>query len=388
MEIVYPANCVLPSRSANTMQITKMCQAFVEHGHDVTLLVPDHASNEAEVDDIYEFYDVDPCFEIRKVQRPPLSSVGTFLVNYWMGREAAAMDPDLVYGRTVVSCYFAARAGTRTVLETHSPVRESRFGRVLDGFFRRLTKQPSFDYLVVISDALGNYYQANYPRVADRIVLARDASDPIDDSVEPAELSETDERLQVGYVGHLYQGRGMGLIAELAERLPEVDFHIIGGDPEDISYWKERLSSLWNITFHGFVPPSELDSYRLAFDAQLAPYQWDLETNAGHNTVRWMSPLKLFEYMAAGRAIVASDLPAIREILDDGRTALLCNPEAPDEWEQALRRIDTDNELRESLGQRAQSKFLDRYTYEKRAATALGSEKGPPEERPLPNPQD
>jgi len=92
--------------------------------------------------------------------------------------------------------------------------------------------------------------------------------------------------------------------------------------------------------------------------------------------------------MAAGRAIVASDLPAIREILDDGRTALLCNPEAPDEWEQALRRIDTDNELRESLGQQAQSKFLDRYTYEKRAATALGSEKGPPEERPLPNPQD
>ncbi|PSQ37529.1 hypothetical protein BRD08_02415 [Halobacteriales archaeon SW_10_66_29] len=82
MELVYLANCVLPSRSANTIQITKMCQAFARQGHDVTLLVPAHPSREADVEDLYDFYDVDPCFEIYKLARPRLSSVGTFLVNY------------------------------------------------------------------------------------------------------------------------------------------------------------------------------------------------------------------------------------------------------------------------------------------------------------------
>lgn len=372
MEIVYLANCVLPSRSANTIQITRMCQAFAENGHEVTLLVPDRPEEAIDVDDVYAFYDVDPCFEIRRLPRPELSSAGTFVVNYRMGRRAARMDPDLVYGRTTVGCYFASRYGARTAFEAHSPASESRFGRVEAFFLDRLTRHVTFDRLVVISDALRTYYGREYPHLADRIVVARDGAEAVDASTRPVDLDGTGDRLQVGYVGHLYRGRGMGLIGTLAERLPGMDFHVIGGDPDDVNEWRERLSSVGNVTFYGFLPPGELDGYRLAFDVQLAPYQRDLETNAGHNTVRWMSPLKVFEYMAAGRATVASDLPAIREILVDGRTALLCDPEDADEWAGALRRLERDPEFREALGERARAAFEADYTYEQRAKICLG----------------
>jgi glycosyltransferase involved in cell wall biosynthesis len=369
VDIVYLANCVLPSRSANTIQITKMCEAFAREGHEVTLLVPAHPDAEEDVEDVYDFYDVDPAFEIRKLPRPSLSSLGTLVVNYRMGREAARLEPDVVYGRTVVGCYFAARSGVRTVFETHAPVRESRFGRVLDVFFRRLIRQSSFDYLVVISDALRSYYREHYSSLGN-ILVARDAADAVDESTEPAALGSGD-RLQVGYVGHLYQGRGMDLIADMARQFPAMDFHVIGGDPEDVDRWEDRLSDLETVTLYGFLPPGELDQYRLAFDVQLAPYQRNLKTNAGHNTVQWMSPLKIFEYMAAGRAIVASDLPAIREILVDGETALLCPPADRDAWADALGRLAENPQLRSDLGHRARAEFLANYTYRQRARLVL-----------------
>ena len=370
MELVYLANCVLPSRSANTIQITKMCQAFARQGHDVTLLVPAHPSREADIEDLYDFYDVDPCFEIYKLARPRLSSVGTFLVNYRMGRVAARMNPDVVYSRSIVACYFASRAGTDCVFESHSPVRESRFGRVEDTFFRRLIEHDTFESLVVISDALREYYREEYPEVRDRIIVARDAADTVDESTDPVELRGKAGPLQVGYVGHLYEGRGMDLIGALAREQDGAEFHVIGGEPEDVAYWEDRMGDRDNIHFYGFLPPSELDQYRLAFDVQLAPYEQEIATNAGHNTVQWMSPLKIFEYMAAGRAIVASDLPAIREILTDGETALLCDPTDEREWANALSRLQ-DDDFRERLGTSARSTFHENYTYNSRAQRCL-----------------
>jgi hypothetical protein len=148
MEIVYLSNCVLPSRSANTIQITNMCEGFATLGHDVTLLVPDRMDLEADVDDIYEFYDVDSCFNVRKEPRPDLASAGTLIVNYRNGKRAARTDPDMVYGRSTVGCYVAATNGAPTVFESHAPVAESRFGRIETWFFKQMIAQPSFEYLL------------------------------------------------------------------------------------------------------------------------------------------------------------------------------------------------------------------------------------------------
>lgn len=370
MEIVYLANCVLPSRSANTIQITNTCEGFATLGHDVTLLVPDRPDLEADVADIYEFYDVDPCFEVQKVPRPDLSSAGTLIVNYRMGKRAARTDPDLVYGRSSVACYVAAAHGAPTVYESHAPVAESRFGRIETWFFEHMIAQPSFEYLTVISDALRDYHAEHYPELSGEIVVARDGAPVVDTDTDPVDL-DGDGDLQVGYIGHLYQGRGMDVIGEVATRLPWADFHIIGGDPEDVEHWRDELTGVENVTFYGFLPPSDLDKYRLAFDVQLAPYQWNLETNAGHNTVKWMSPLKIFEYMAAGRAIVASDMPSIREMLVDDYTALLCEPDDIDAWADALRRLHEDAVLRNRLGERAHADFVRNYTYEERAKICL-----------------
>lgn len=372
MELVYVADCILPSRHAHAVQIVKMCRAFAKNGHDVSLLVPDRDGVDTDADDVYEFYGVEPCFEVLRLPRPNLSSAGTFLAAYRIGREAARRDPDLVYGRSLLACYFAAASGAQTVWEAHQPVDRHRFGRVQTLFFKHLLGRPEFRGVVVISDPLRAHFTDAYPLDDAEVVVAHDGADPVDETVEPAPLSGAGGGLQVGYVGHLYRGRGIELLLELGERLPEHDFHVVGGDPEDVDRWRDRRGDLDNVTFYGFVPPKELDPYRLAFDVQVAPYQRNLETGSGTNTVEWMSPLKVFEYMAAGRAIVASDLAAIRDILTDRRTALLCDPEEVGEWAATLERLE-DDELREGLGRRARAEFLDNYTWRERARRILSA---------------
>ena len=79
----------------------------------------------------------------------------------------------------------------------------------------------------------------------------------------------------------------------------------------------------------------------------------------------------MFEYMAHGKAIIASDLPVLREILVHERNALLARPDDIDAWLLSLKRLDDDRALRVTLGENAKRDFLDRHTWQKRSAFTI-----------------
>jgi glycosyltransferase involved in cell wall biosynthesis len=107
-------------------------------------------------------------------------------------------------------------------------------------------------------------------------------------------------------------------------------------------------------------------------DVMLAPYQRVVLVADGRtDAAPWMSPLKIFEYMAAGKPMLASDLPVIREILANGDTALLLPPDQPALWAEALCRLRDDRDLRHRLGQSAHRTFLKRHTWIQRARAIL-----------------
>ena len=102
------------------------------------------------------------------------------------------------------------------------------------------------------------------------------------------------------------------------------------------------------------------------------PYQEKvLGPSRRSDTSRWMSPLKMFEYMAAGKAIVSSDLPVLREVLADGEDALMVPATDVGAWETAIERLLTDEALRNRLGAAAQAKLLRDFTWDARAGKVL-----------------
>ena len=124
------------------------------------------------------------------------------------------------------------------------------------------------------------------------------------------------------------------------------------------------------------MPPAETERLCLAFDVMLAPYQAEVRIAGGGETAAWMSPLKVFGYMAAAKPIVCSDLPVLREVVEDGRNGLLVQAEDPDAWAAALRRLLEDKELRERLSATAFADFLARHTWRGRASQCLGETAG------------
>ena len=119
------------------------------------------------------------------------------------------------------------------------------------------------------------------------------------------------------------------------KRLQEIDFHdfhIIGGDDKDLDFWKSRNKQK-NVIFHGYKINSEISELLIQFDILIAPYQYKVFINNGLNTASWMSPLKIFEYMSAGKPIVSSKLNVLKEVLTHNYNALLVKPDDVEEYD-------------------------------------------------------
>ena len=164
----------------------------------------------------------------------------------------------------------------------------------------------------------------------------------------------------------------MEIIVPLARRCAWADFHIVGGPPDLVERWRQQLGDVQNVFFHGFVPPVKTARYIAGFDVVLAPYLRRVSSSGGEDIAQWTSPLKLFEYMAHGRTIVASDLPVLREVLEHQKNCLLCPPDAPAKWEETLRQLQLNPGLAEEIGRRARAEFLANYSWRRRARQLLG----------------
>ena len=374
LRLAYFSSSIIPSREANSVQVMKMCQAFARRGHQVLLAAI--AGDPAGGDD-FARYGVEPCFEIvkhRMKRRTLPARVGYALAGPRLVRRQGRR-PDLLYGRHLLSIWVAARWGAPVIFESHqAPSLLERW------FERRLFARPNFARLVVISEALRGEYRRLYPDLpAQRILVAPDAADPPPDvpAEAAAAIRRSPDRLQVGYIGHLYPGKGIEVVVELARRLPDLDFHVVGGTDKDLAIWKTRLNGKGNVVFHGFVPAAETEAYRQAMDVLIAPYQDRVRAAGGQAEIsQWMSPLKIFEYMASNRPMIVSDLPVLREVLTDGETGLLAPPTDLDAWAGALARL-RDPALRVRLAEQASAVWREHHTWSGRADRVLAALGGP-----------
>ncbi len=370
MKIAYVSNALIPSRSANSIHVMRMCQAFAKEGHDISLIAPAYPKRyyDQDVKDLFKYYDVSKIFGLFKLSCPYSSHFVTYLISTLIysrkiGTLLKSLQPDLVYGRYLPGCCLAAQKGYHTIYEAHGLVWESTLEGIL---FKKFITYNSFCFVTVISDALKKRY-LTYTNLSDeQLIVAHDGADQLDLDKKTAQWPGRKSKPQVGYFGSLYAGRGIEIILNVASRLPDVDFHIVGGSREDVARLRPQASAK-NILFHGYVSPGEIHTYRNCCDILLAPYGNKVAVfgNSG-NTSSFMSPLKIFEYMATKKAMVVSDLPVLREVLHENN-ALFVPPDNIEKWQEAIEELVHDTAKREKLAARAYEDFKQNYTWRKRA---------------------
>lgn len=365
MQILYIHPVAIPSAEANTIQAMRMCEAFAANGHTVKLLAP--ASSRDLQQDVHEFYGVANTFSVTR----NLSYSGrgrTFLFALKSALTAALRNFELVYTRDPVVANFCTSLHIPTIVEIHS--RPAGFSRRSFTAFGRAIRRPETLRVVAISEALRRALLDDFPSITTPLVVAHDGAVAGPERV--ATPSAKEGEFLALYAGHLYAGKGIDLLIAAARLTPEVKVEIVGGAARDIEHWQSVAVDVPSVRFAGFLRPASVSDRLANADAVVAPYQRKV-VGADRKTdiSAYMSPLKIFEYMAAGRAIIASDLPVIREVLTHGETALLCPPDDPVAWSNALRLLKDDPELRLRLGRNARALLEREFTWKRRAERVL-----------------
>jgi glycosyltransferase involved in cell wall biosynthesis len=175
-----------------------------------------------------------------------------------------------------------------------------------------------------------------------------------------------------GFTGHIYPGRGAELLFELAKQMPQVNFLWVGGTPELVSFWKAKQAEagMQNVTMTGFVEHSRIPLYQAAADVLLMPYSRSIEASSGQDIAEVINPMKMFEYMASGRAIVCADLPVIKEVLNEGNAVFVASSgglenQRSRDWRLAIEGLLANEVQRLALGAQA-SRDVVKFSWGKR----------------------
>lgn len=389
LRVFYLRDTRMPTRRSSTLQVMYTCNGLANRGNFVKLFITSWGKSRMTIDGIFGFYGMEKTFEIQRLptvnwtRKTQTWSFVLLAVPYVLGNILRYGKPDLVYIRGVAVAWtflIASRLlGIRVFYETQelgseiAPHVHELVGiedKKSRGFLKRLRLAERFIFenahgIVVGTEKLKQaIVDLGIPE--DKISVIPDGFDPKrfeipkeikNPRIDPRSAKRVD---LIGYAGHLYYWKGVDCLVEamalVAKDFPKAKLLIVGGPPDepDIKRVKklvEKEGISESVIFAGYVQPDEV-SYYLGLSKILAIPT--LDTVMG----KYAMPMKIFEYMAAGKAIIATDLDAHKQVLEHEKTALLVRVGDPKSMALAIRRLLGNKNLAKSLGRSAKKKLM------------------------------
>ena len=371
MRIAIITNSRIPSLTANSIQAMKVCQALAQLGHEIRLFAPREADS-CGWDALAAHYGLSTPFEITWL--PSVRALKRYDFTLYSILASRKFKPDMIYTWLLNAAVVALWLGWPAVLEMHAEVTGHTGPWLMRRFWRSSTQKRMLATTRPLRDSIERVAGLKFPEEAVQIApngVDLDQYESLPSAAEARRQLGLEEKQTVGFTGHIYPGRGADLLFELSLRMPEVNFLWVGGKPDEVGYWRDRLAGAGasNVAMTGFVENSRLPLYQAAADVLLMPYGRSISASSGQDITEVINPMKMFDYMAAGRAILSADLPVIHEVLNEGN-AVFCEPGEVTAWERMLRELLDDETRRFALGAQAR-KDVRRYTWASRAEHAL-----------------
>ena len=384
MKILYLSKAILPSEISNSLSIMRVCQSFADRGHEVVLTGVAPSANSPDPITYYGLrggfkvfrYTFNRLMDNRIIRRLQLPG----LMMAWKTRRLpATINPDLVYSRLTLAELIIVPRDTPIIYEMHS-LGYLGMSFLQKFLFHLLVQRKNFRRIIVTTNTLADMLKKELPNI--EVVVARLSAEP-PVSVDPDKIDTFREnQLQgkgfkhhAGYTGYLdtIGLRGTEIICKTAARMPNTAFHIVGGTLDIVTHWKKYAGNYNhhdNIFFYGYRNPAEMPLFLNCFKVVLSPLQFRPSNRAPEG--QGMSPLKIPQYMSYAKAIVASDIPAHREILKHKETALLVPADGVNEWVEAIKSFLVNPEKRAEMGQKARQHYKSEFTPQIRVKRILG----------------
>jgi glycosyltransferase involved in cell wall biosynthesis len=378
MKIIYATNVRVPSERAHGRQIAHVCRALWNLKHDLEVLAP-YRENVV-TQDFWTYEHLSKDIKLTYVGKTDyikkrwLGIVKLWAMNRMLRREMPAIindrEPDVVYTRSHALLPALIKTGVPVILELHQIPRFGRRAFVADcnGCARvACLTSPMRDELATMG-----VKKSKLMVEGDAVDLDRFENLPSQAKARAKSNLKTD-RLVVGYVGRLTtlgQEKGVATLLQglAAAKVSKKFFGFIVGGPEDEKKKYEKMAQKLGLTeddvqFTGEIQAADVPSSLIACDVLAMPFP-DLPHYRTH-----MSPLKMFEYMAAERPLLTSDLPTVRDVLSE-KTAVFCRPGDTKDFVKALEWIAAHpNDAAKRAA--AAAALVKRHTWQERMARIL-----------------
>lgn len=372
LRIAYVGSPELFLRGASPIHVMKMCQAMANLGINVDLIIQSYDKNI----NIFECYGVKPNFKLTTTIPSTNSSARHFIHGIystfytWFKKD----NYDLIMTRNLICTYLSTKYfKIPTIYDAHHPL----VNRMATFWFNSFKNSKYLIRFSTNSQGLGDTY-ARLGLPMDKLVVAHNGVDlesfeNLPTKLESRELlSLTAQKKIVCYIGNIYSGRGIELLIDAAKRLKDILFLIVGGLDVDIEHYRiiAEKKKAENFKLVGFVPHNRVPLYLSSADVLVLPYTSKVTIQDGTHAANFTSPIKLFEYMASSRPIVATELPTVKEILEDSINAFLVKPDSVESLVDGIKRVLEDTTLAERISLQA-SLDVKKYTWEERVKKIL-----------------
>lgn len=352
MKITYIAETSLTNKSAYTVHVLKMCDALSVKSN-LTLLVPKNKTGYEELKKKFMLSSKNK-FLIKSIIN---SSLKNFFFRlyfcYKVSKELSNNDQDLILTRSFLSSFFMSIAKINHILEIHSEFSGlTKFLMINLNFI----KSKYIKRIIFISMALKKKF----------FFIDKKKSLILHDAVDIKNFGKSKSKKNkiiqnVTYVGSLHKGKGVEIISKLAPKFKKLKFNVFG-EPNNQTYPKVP-----NLKFHGHVNYRQVPKILKSSDILLLPSsKVQYGRSRSVNISNYNSPLKMFDYLAAGKIIISSKLDGICEVLKHEYNSIITNGFELNDWENSINLILNDKYNLNFI--RANSiKTAKKYTWEKRA---------------------
>lgn len=370
--IFYLFHGRFPSDKAAGLFAAKSCEAFGDHGMGLTLLVPKRRKTVQ--NDPYAYYELRRNFDTSyvftvDVFHIPMIRRVAFYVSYVVYAIAAyvyllvyAHRQDTVYSNEVLPLLLATLTFPHTVYEVHDYPETKKW---IYGILLRRAQ-----FIVVTNEWKRSRLIQEFSLTPSKLFVERNGVDIREFTIDVSKESAREQlKLEpdipiVLYTGHLYSWKGAHTLAQAAEALPNVRVAFVGGTEKDIALFRGLYGRIPAIQFFGHRPHTEIPLWQKAADVLVIP-----NTAKEDISKFYTSPMKLFEYMASDRPIVASDIPSVREIITE-EDAFFVSPDDPVELSEKLRYVLSHPEIAAIRARHARA-TVEGYSWHARALRIL-----------------
>ena len=343
-KIIYVSELNLPNNSAYSIHVMKMCEAFSKLKYNVNLFT----INAKNTKNIFNFYNIKYQFKISSIFKKKI--VLNFFQRLFFSIQIICSlkdDDNILLSRSIIFAMIAAILKKNIILELHHEI--TGFSKVIFQILKKLKLISNLKY-VFIHKNLANNYKID-PR---KYIILDDAVCLEDFNFKKSKpLKKT-----CVYVGSFYDGKGPEFIFKLAKLNSSIDFHLFGNK---LNY----SNKLTNIKLKGFKKYKDIPKLLSKYDVALMPYLKKVKGKSSIQLEKYMSPLKMFDYMASKKIILASNLNIYKHILKDNFNSKLIETNDINKWGQTLNKIFKNLPKYKYLSKNAYN-TVKQYTWEKR----------------------